>query len=60
MAKPTSFLLQFTLLVCFTAIHGRTEITSFSCDSYVSYFAKSSQFLYFQLEPSTSSLPLQF
>ncbi|XP_031742902.1 serine/threonine receptor-like kinase NFP [Cucumis sativus] len=44
MAKPTSFLLQFTLLVCFTAIHGRAEITSSSCDAYVSYFTKSSQF----------------
>ncbi|KAL0543006.1 hypothetical protein IC582_018092 [Cucumis melo] len=44
MAKPTIFLLSFTLLVCFTAIHGRVEITSSPCDTYVSYFAKSSQF----------------
>ncbi|TYK12948.1 protein LYK5-like [Cucumis melo var. makuwa] len=44
MAKPTFFLLSFTLLVCFTAIHGRVEITSSPCDTYVSYFAKSSQF----------------
>ncbi|XP_038883787.1 serine/threonine receptor-like kinase NFP [Benincasa hispida] len=54
MAMATSFHLQFTLILCFVAIHGGAEITDSSscsidspssCDTYVSYFAKSPQFL---------------
>lgn len=45
-AMATPFLLQFTIIVCFLGIHGRAESTdSSSCDTYVTYFAKSPQFL---------------